>query len=149
MVERFMTMRKSAPKRQTRSQLPMGRPPKVLQAYRHNARTNQVLLLDQYLHLITQECADNPKYLLTEQGQKAMDAVLRLEIKDRQIEAQKEMNTAPLNPLLVILKEAESKGVKGAIDITPACKMIDGVDGMREHTLDKQVGQQLANIMNP
>ena len=109
--------------------------PKALKPYRDNISVKQKTILSRYLDLVDAESTKNVKFLLTDAGAKGVDVAMKLELKEQQIIAQKELGAPTVNPLLVLLKEA-SKG--DVIDVTPVVRELERVDKLSVTKLDKE-----------
>ena len=114
--------------------------PKALRPFSDNISTKTKVVLSRYLNLIDDESSKSIKFLLTNEGQRGIDVAMKLELKEQQIRAQASLNTTALNPLLVILKQAEAEGY---IDVTPGVREIDRIDNMPNNKLERECAKDI------
>jgi len=110
--------------------------PKALIPVKENISVKQKMILSRYMNLVDKKSITKPSFLLTPEGQRGVDVAMKLELKEQQIIAQKELGAPQQNSLLVILREAEERGI---IDVTPKAVEIDRISKMSVSRLDKEL----------
>jgi len=100
---------------------------------RAEARGQQRKIMGMYLSEVYNRMESNGGYLHdTQEGREAIAHIIKLELKDRQIQAQLELGKESNNPLLLILKEAQQSNI---IDITPMAQPIESLTEPLTHVI--------------
>jgi hypothetical protein len=105
---------------------------RLIKSIREDNRLVQVSLVNRFLNTIKEETETNPELFLTDRGIALANAVMKLEIKDMQIEAQKEANSNTNNLFLSVAQAA--------------LREVMGIDRMSKNNLERELPIEIEAI---
>ena len=111
-----------------------GRLPRAVEEYRNELRVKQACILHRYTDYIERKLNEQgDKYFDTQVGMQAVDNMLKLELKDRQIQANRVDNGERNNVLLEAIRRAQ--------------QLNDDVDRKSERQLKKEIILEATQVM--